>query len=302
MTHPDRGFLYAFGFTAGLTLLVAAAVGPEFAWLGLAVLLANAGSFAFFYLLFPGSRAFAVGLANGLAAYACLFVYFLEANFAAVSEVARSVGFLLPVLGFLAGTALRRRTIEGIVTARQPRATAHPHRIFLWLLPVGAVGIATFFVPALDLGDEGHDLVFLGAMLAIGATVALLSANIAVFLLDSALLFEQLFRRLGRLVTAAFAFLTFYSLLVIAFGAIYRLLDVVSTKPQFLIGGVARDLAFSEALYFSLVTLATLGYGDVVPAAAAARILVAIQTVIGLLLLLFGFAEIQRALRERGDR
>jgi voltage-gated potassium channel len=69
-----------------------------------------------------------------------------------------------------------------------------------------------------------------------------------------------------------------------------------------LVGGVARDLAFSEALYFSLVTLATLGYGDVVPAAAAARILVAIQTVIGLLLLLFGFAEIQRALRERGDR
>jgi HAMP domain-containing protein len=39
-----------------------------------------------------------------------------------------------------------------------------------------------------------------------------------------------------------------------------------------------------------------------VPAAAAARILVAIQTVIGLLLLLFGFAEIQRALRERGER
>ena len=139
-------------------------------------------------------------------------------------------------------------------------------------------------------------------MLAIGAMVALLSANIAVFLLDSALLFEQLFRRLGRLVTAAFAFLTFYSLLVIAFGAIYRLLDVVATKPQFAVGGVARDLAFSEALYFSLVTLATLGYGDVVPVAAAARILVAIQTVVGLLLLLFGFAEIQRALRERGDR
>jgi voltage-gated potassium channel len=128
-----------------------------------------------------------------------------------------------------------------------------------------------------------------------------MGTNIAVFLLDSSLLFEQLFRRLGRLVTAAFAFLSFYTLLVIAFGAVYRLLSHWALSPQFAVGGVMRELAFSEALYFSLVTLATLGYGDVVPVAAAARILVAIQTVTGLLLLLFGFAEIQRSLRERGE-
>ncbi len=302
MRLPDRGFLYALIYTVGLLLLVAAAIGPELGGLGIALLLAGGGSFAFFVLLFPGSRAFAVGLTNGLAVYACLFVFFLEANFGTVVLWARLLGFLLPVAGFLLSAGVQRSRIRQIVTASQPRSTRQPYRLFLWLLPVGIVGIASFLVPTLDLGESAQSLVFLGAMLLIGLAVALLATNIAVFLLDSSLLFEQLFQRLGRLVTAAFAFLSFYSLLVIAFGAIYRLLAHLAVSPQFAIGGVLRELTFSEALYFSLVTLATLGYGDVVPVAAAARVLVAIQTVTGLLLLLFGFAEIQRALREHADR
>lgn len=301
MQRPDRGFVYALAYTVGLLLLVAAAIGPELGGLGIALLVAGGGSFAFFVLVFPGSRAFAVGLTNGVAVYACLFVYFLEANFGPVELWARLLGFLLPVVGFLVSAGVQRRRIQQIVTASQPRDTRHPQRLFLWAVPVALVGGASFLVPALELEQSGYDLVFLGAMLLIALAVAWLGTNIAVFLLDSSLLFEQLFQRLGRLVTAAFAFLSFYSLLVIAFGAVYRLLAHLATTPQFAVGGVLRELTFSEALYFSLVTLATLGYGDVVPAAAAARILVAVQTVTGLLLLLFGFAEIQRALRERGE-
>jgi voltage-gated potassium channel Kch len=38
-------------------------------------------------------------------------------------------------------------------------------------------------------------------------------------------------------------------------------------------------------IYFSLVTLTTLGYGDIVPTAAAARMLAAVEAVVGQLYL-----------------
>lgn len=301
MLRFGRGFLYALGFTSLLALLVAAGLAPEFPWIAAALIGGVALAVVFFALLMPGSRTFAIGLANGLAVYACLYVYLLEANFDPVPHWLQAAGFLAPVLGFLASAALQLDRIRAILATSQPRSGGHPGRIFFWLMPMALVAGVTFLVPRLPLDDAERAMVFAAAMLVVALVVAVLSRQIAIFLLDSALLFDQLFRRIGRLVTAAFAFLSLYSLLVIAFGAIYRVLDFLSDGPQFTLGGVLRDLSFSEALYFSLVTLATLGYGDVVPISAAARILVAVQTVTGLLLLLFGFAEIQRALREREE-
>ena len=48
MQRPDRGFVYALAYTVGLLLLVAAAIGPELGGLGIALLVAGGGSFAFF--------------------------------------------------------------------------------------------------------------------------------------------------------------------------------------------------------------------------------------------------------------
>ena len=302
MHSPDRGFVYALAFTIGLTLLVTAAAAPELGWMRFAVLVAAAGAIVFYLLLFPGSRAFAIGLANGLAVYACLFYFFVDANFQPVSTWALAVGYLLPVAAFLLSTFLQRHRIEQIVTARRPRGTGHPAQSFLWLTPVAAIGVASFAIPGLELSANAYDLALIACMAAIGLAVALLSPSIASLILNSSLLFEQFFRRLGQIVFAAFAFLTFYSLLVIVFAAVYRLLCFLSSPPQFSVDGALRDISFPEALYFSLVTLATVGYGDIVPVTAAARILVALQVVIGILLLLFGFAEIQRAMRGHDRR
>ena len=104
-----------------------------------------------------------------------------------------------------------------------------------------------------------------------------------------------------RLLIPAFAFLTLYSLLVIIFACIYRLLDWSMGDPMLAFAGVRRAMSFSEALYFSVVTLSTIGYGDVVPVGPAARTVASIQTVCGVLLLLFGFAEIMRASRGREE-
>jgi voltage-gated potassium channel len=96
-----------------------------------------------------------------------------------------------------------------------------------------------------------------------------------------------------------FAFLTFYSVAVIAFATLYRIIDRLSAEPNFSIGGASRAITFAESLYFSIVTMATVGYGDIVPASDAARALAALQVVLGVLLLLVGFSEIFSYTRER---
>ncbi len=301
MARLDRGFVLASAFTAALVLLVSTAISEQPDFLSGAVTLSCIGAAVFFYLLFPGSRAFAVGLANGLAVYACLFAFFIETNFDDISHWARPLGFVLPVITFLLGAALRRRMIQAIVVSDQPRQTLHIGRLLFWTVPLMVIGAGTYLLPArMDAGTA--DLAFLGSMALVASVSGLLSTSIAIFLLDSSLLFEAFFKRLGQMAIAAFAFLTFYSLLVILFGVTYRLLSRYSPETHFLINGVERDLTFPDALYFSLVTLATVGFGDIVPLSAAARILVAGEIVTGVLLLLFGFAEIMHAAQERDRR
>ena len=96
---------------------------------------------------------------------------------------------------------------------------------------------------------------------------------------------------MARLVIPAFAFLTCYSLLVICFASFYSLADYAH-PPNFRIDGVARALTFPETLYFSVITLSTVGYGDISPATNLVRFIIAIEIVCGILLLLFGFNEI----------
>ena len=137
-------------------------------------------------------------------------------------------------------------------------------------------------------------------MAAIAAIVLLVGPNVATFLIDTGLLFEAFFEQARRAFVAVFAFLTFYSVLVIVFAALYRILDVAATAPNFVVGGRPRDISFAESLYFSVVTMATVGYGDITPLSDLARLLAAIQVVVGILLLLFGFSEILSYARDRG--
>ncbi len=89
----------------------------------------------------------------------------------------------------------------------------------------------------------------------------------------------------------AFAFLTVYSLLVLVFASLFCVLSRFELEPHFRIGTEARPLSFPEALHFSVVTLSTVGYGDIVPITVLARTMAAIEVVLGALLLLFGVSE-----------
>jgi voltage-gated potassium channel len=91
--------------------------------------------------------------------------------------------------------------------------------------------------------------------------VLTVSRNVAIFLVDAGLLFEEFFSRVSRLVIPAFAFVTFYSLIVILFASAYRLISAYTPERHFNVGGTLRGLSFSESIYFSIGTISTWATG-----------------------------------------
>ena len=77
------------------------------------------------------------------------------------------------------------------------------------------------------------------------------------------------------------AALCVYLLAGIAFGGVFAALE--THAPGSLAGAGPIDL--DDAVYFSFVTLATLGYGDIAPAASATRALAVLEAVFGQLYL-----------------
>ena len=287
--------------TGLLFALIAVAVAPGVWFLALQIVTAGLAA-GVIHRLFPGSPFFTVSLANFIAIYTCLFVFFWETNFHTIDPWAAFAGYGMPLLGFLAGVAWRRKKIRAIVEQSAVDGESRGGLIFLWLLPMLAIGGATFAVPRMGLSPAAIDVLFLSVMAVIALFVAAVSPDVAAFLFYTGLLFEEFFERSERILIPAFAFLTFYSLIVVIFAAIYRLLDRIATAPQFMIQGVPKEITFTDALYFSLVTLATVGYGDMTPATNLTRLLSGIEVVCGVVLLLFGFNEIIAHARRDGGR
>ena len=284
------------GFLLGLISLAVAETGSVFSFVMPAIILAAVGSM---YLLFPGSGFIVISLANFLGVYACIFIFFSTTNFLSTSGWVVHLGFVMPILAFLAGAWFNRQSLQYLVQTDRVRDERHLGRTFFWLLPVFGIGALTFFVPEYITDPQTVDALFLAAMGGISVVVIFASHDVTTFLLDSGLLFEAFFRRSARLLVPAFAFLTFYSLLVIVFACIYRILDRFTLAHQFLVRGSVEEIAFSDALYFSIIAMSTVGFGDILPNSDAVEVLVAVQIVCGVLLLLFGFSEIISYARER---
>lgn len=257
-----------------------------------------------FHYLFPGSQFFTLALTNFIGVYACIFVFFLESNFHTITPLIHGIAFVMPLAAFLGGAWARAEDIRRIVMSRRLREGGHFDRIFLWMAPVWGIGALTFLVPEHDVSAQTLSVIFLLSMSAIAGIVAFVARDIAIFLIDAGLLFEGFFQQAARLVLPAFAFLTFYSLCIILFGALYTIMDRFMVEPNFVIEGVRRDLTFPEGLYFSIVTFATVGYGDIHPVSGAVRLVCGVEIIMGVLLLLFGFSAIIGHARpgDRNDR
>jgi voltage-gated potassium channel len=290
----DGHWLRSLGFTLVLVGLIAVAVGEDWQFT-VSALATCAVGFGFFYLLFPGGLHFGVVVANLLAMYAGLFVFFHDANFHAASRRISIISMALPVAGFLAGCFLRRRAITGVIHARRTRPHEHLPRLRRWVPGTLAVGTVSFAVPVFGLGANAQGLALLASMTVIAMFVFAAARDVVLLQMDIALIFESVTARVHRLVMPLVAFLTVYALLLVVFACLFRIAERSTGQPQLALHGTPIHASFTDALYFSVITLSTVGYGDISPVGPLARALAAFEVVTGLLLLLFGFGEIMRS-------
>ena len=298
--HAHNQWISSLSASAAFAILITLATG-DLAGQGLSLVVFTTifGGFAVIYGLLSESRLFNLAMTNGLAVYSCMYTFFVSANFSAVPDWALMAGQPIPVVGFIAGVWIHRQHIVSVVEHRESIGGRQAPRFWHWLSPLFLIGGLSFLTNAVQLSPTQIAIALISAMTAIGVIATLLSRQIAVFLIDTGMIFEGFWRGLSHITAPAFAFLTFYLLNVIAFAAIYRLIDRFSPDPHFLVNGMAQDLNFAESLYFSVATLSTAGYGDIVPLSDGARLIVTLQLIFGAVLILIGVAEILNYARHR---
>jgi voltage-gated potassium channel len=290
----------------GLSLAFVFVVAVATAGLGssffFAILISAGLAILFIQALFPASRLFSIALANLIAVYAAIFSLFVDQIFAGVQAWALGLGFFLPIFFFVAGCWLRQDEVRAVVAHPAIRSERRLFAALIWLVPIGAVGLSVLVLSRFSGALANTDMVLLGAMSVIGLIVLAVSRDVAIFLVDAGLLFEEFFSRIARLAIPAFAFLTFYSLIVILFASAYRILSQYSGEAHFYVGDSPRALSFSESIYFSIVSITTVGYGDIVPHSSTARVLASAEVICGFMLLLFGVSELLEYMREHRHR
>ena len=86
--------------------------------------------------------------------------------------------------------------------------------------------------------------------------------------------------------------------------AAFRLIVIIAVALALVLAGAAgfmvlEDLSFGNAVYFTVVTLATVGYGDIYPTTAGGKILAVIFIIAGVAVFLTVTAEIVNLLLQR---
>ncbi len=288
-----RSHLRSLVLTLVLVGLVAAGIGADRAFT-IAALAASALSFVFFALLIEGGAHFGLTIANFLALYVCAFVFLREANFRTAQDQVAVVSLVLPVAGFMVACLVRRRAIAARLRARLLRELEHAPRLTKFIPSMLAIGLLSFIWPELHPSAALSSALLFGSMALITVIVVVHVDDVVMLAMDVALIFGGVAARMDRLLMPLTAFLTVYALIVVVFACLYRIAEGTTKVAQFALHGAATQLDFADSVWFSLVTLATVGYGDLAPAAPLARVLAGSEVVAGVVLLLFGFSEIMR--------
>ncbi|GAB1642207.1 potassium channel family protein [Krasilnikovia sp. MM14-A1259] len=94
-----------------------------------------------------------------------------------------------------------------------------------------------------------------------------------------------------------FGALAAYLLIGMAFGFLYACLGALQPGPLF---GDNGDPTLPQALFFSFVTMTTVGYGDLVPAGNPAQSIAVLEALLGQLFLVTAVAKVVENWRPRG--
>jgi hypothetical protein len=307
MTRPGRrrlppGWLRAMGFTLGLSAVVAWGVGDAGWAFPVAVIGAAAVGLGTVFWLFPRGLHFAFGMAAGLAIYATLFVVLGGAQFPDALAWSRALGFLLPIMAFLAMAFRHRRALAAVTERQAAHELDHLPHASRWLLSASGVAVACFALPINRLPPDLQSLALVAAMALVAAIAAVAVRDVMRLMVDVSLIVREIGERVRFLVVPAVAFLLMYALLVVGFASAYRIADGLSVHPLFNGPDGPIRITYADSLHFSVATLSTVGYGDIQPRDDGIRVLASLEVVAGQLLLLFGVAEILRARRGRTER
>ncbi len=287
--------LILIGVSIGFVAVVGISVAGSPDFLFFSILFSAAFAMIAIAEIFPNSGLFPITFASLAGVYASIFALFVEALFYSLGRVTLGIAFATPILFFIAGCWWQRDEIRKDVVEFDIKGG----KGLLWLLPVWLVGLCVYVLVGIEGSSVGTDFTLLASMSVIGLIVFAVSRDVATFLIDIGLLLEEFLTRISRLTVPAFAFLSFYAILVIAFAAVYGIVSRSSAYHHFRIGDEYRSLTYFESLYFSVITLATVGYGDIVPSSNLVRMLAAFEVIVGVLLILFGVSELLEYAHER---
>ena len=137
----------------------------------------------------------------------------------------------------------------------------------IWLVSLAGSLLALAPLPA-----QWHQLARTAELLASLPLLGLLAAGILLFV----------FRNRTLTVDGLVATVTVYLIIAIIFAMLYLLLlewNPASFNLQ--VAGMSPQQLQSSLLYFSMITLATVGYGDILPVSETARTLAVIEATIG---------------------
>lgn len=275
---------------------VAIAVGDH-GWLFSAVaFMGVCGAVMALVLLLPHGSLFVLGIVTGLAIYICLYVVLGRSAFPAAAWWSDAVCFLMPIIAFVGACAVRRGSLALPADAATGDAAelAHLPRFARWLSLCTLVAVLCLALPLNRLSPGNQTLALFFAMLIISVLTVISVREVVLLLVDVAVILGAVAARMRFLAVPMVTYTLLFSLLTVGFACFYRLADGLSSRPLFRKHGEIARLDFSESLHFSVVTLATVGYGDILPLDDGIRLLATIEMVVGQLLLLFGFAEIMR--------
>ena len=153
-------------------------------------------------------------------------------------------------------------------------------RAYRWIGGLaGAAAVALVLAGDATAGPTGSTMVLVGHLLA------------ASFLVGSALLTVQAGLRGGEIsLDTIFAAVCGYLLLGVAWAVVYSSIDLAQPNAfhlsdELLAGAQQGEPRMSLFVYFSFVTLGTLGYGDITPVSVSARTLAWLEAVLGQLYL-----------------
>jgi len=199
-----------------------------------------------------------------------------------------SLLLLILLYPFLDRGEIRRLILGGLMFAPLLLATVRMAQTKVWIWPtillMGAVVVATVVSTLLP------SRISLGLKWGILAAFFGLSAIALFSYIKNARAIDD-----GHL----YAAVSIYLLLGMQWFAIYSAIDVLSPGSIQRSASAAAD-RHAELLYFSLVTLSTIGYGDVIPLHGEVRMLAALEGIAGVLYIAITVALLVSAYRPRG--